>query len=157
MSLITSTFFSTLVNGIPSTPFHPSTGIRQGDSLSHFLFVIMAEGLGRNIKEALHTQQLRGLSFPNTPTFTHQQFVDNIMLFFQVALRKARRIKEILNTFMEASGTKINNEQSCIFFFNTQGNVKTYLGRILGFSTGNLSSKYLGIPLSYNSLELSCR
>lgn len=43
MSLITSTFFSILVNGIPSTPFHPSRGIRQGDPLSPFLFVIMGD------------------------------------------------------------------------------------------------------------------
>ena len=58
MSLITSTFFSILVNGTPSTPFHPSRGIRQGDPLSPFLFVIMVEGLGRYIKDALQNQQL---------------------------------------------------------------------------------------------------
>jgi hypothetical protein len=46
MKLTSSTFFSILVNGIPSWPFSPSRGIRQGDPLSPFLFVIMAEGLG---------------------------------------------------------------------------------------------------------------
>jgi len=72
MSLITPTFFSILVNGTPSTPFHPSRGIQQGDPLSPFIFIIMAEGLGRYIKDALQNQQLRGISFQNTPAFTHQ-------------------------------------------------------------------------------------
>lgn len=55
---------------------------------------------------------------------THQQFVDDIMLFYQATLKEVQNIRDILNTFMEASGTKINNEKSCIFFFKTQGNVK---------------------------------
>jgi len=80
MSLISSSFFSIMINGIPSSPFHPSRVIWQGDPLSPFLFIIMAEGLGRCIKEVLHSQHLRGLSFPNTPIFTHQQFVDDNML-----------------------------------------------------------------------------
>ena len=67
MSLITSTHFSILVNGIPSRPFKPSRGIRQGDPLSPFLFVLMAEGLGRHIKHALISHKLRGLSVHNTP------------------------------------------------------------------------------------------
>lgn len=54
MSLISSTFFSILVNRIPLTPFQPTRGIRQGDPLSPFLFVLMAEGLGRIIKHTLH-------------------------------------------------------------------------------------------------------
>lgn len=78
---------------------------------------------------------------------THQQFVNDIMLFCQATLKEALSIRDILNTFMEASGTKINNDKSCIFFFNTQGNVKNYLAKILRFSTSILPSKYLGMPL----------
>lgn len=75
------------------------------------------------------------------------------MLFCQATLKEARSIKYILNTFMESSRTKINNEKPCIFFFNTQINVKNYLARILGFSSGSLPSKYLCMPLSNNPLR----
>lgn len=81
ISLISSAFFSILVNGISSTPFQPSRGIRQANPISPFLFVLMAEGLGRSIKHALQENQLRGISLHNSPAITHQQFVDNNMLF----------------------------------------------------------------------------
>jgi len=71
MSVISSSFFSILVNGIPSHPFYPSCGIRQGDPLSPFLFVLMAEGLVRTISHALHSHQLRGISIHESPAHTH--------------------------------------------------------------------------------------
>jgi len=52
MELILGAFFSILLNGGPLQPFSPSRGIRQGDPLSPFLFIIMAEGLGRSLTKA---------------------------------------------------------------------------------------------------------
>jgi hypothetical protein len=78
LNLISSTFFSILVNGVPSRPFSPSRGIRQGDPLSPFLFVLMAEGLGRCIKAALTDGSLKGLPLHNIqPALSHSQFVDD--------------------------------------------------------------------------------
>jgi hypothetical protein len=45
--------FSLLVNGAPAKPFYPSRGIRQGDSLSHFMFILMMEGISRIIKTTM--------------------------------------------------------------------------------------------------------
>lgn len=155
--MISTPFISILLNETLTQTFNPSRDLRQGDQFSPFLFIIVVEGLGRYIKNEAHESRIKGLRiWRNDLAITHQQFNDYIMLFFQVSLREACRIKEISNTFMMELGTQINNENSCAFFFNTQGNVKTYLARTLGFSTGNLPTNYFGTPLSENSLKLSC-
>eukprot|EP00253_Pinus_taeda_P016498 PITA_16498 len=129
MSLISSSFFSILVNRLPSRPFNPSRGIRQGDPLSPFLFVLMAKGLGRHIKQALLSHQLK--------------------------VQEASRFKTLLNDFSEASATSINNSKSQIFFFHTLPIVKYAVARILGFPIATLPSKYLGAPLIASAIEHS--
>lgn len=81
MNLISSPLYSILVNGIPSKPYSPSKGICQGDPLSPFLFIIMAEGLGHLIKNVVQSHDLRGISAHGTSVITHQKFVDDNMLF----------------------------------------------------------------------------
>ena len=61
MALVTSPSFSILVNGSPLETFIPSTGLRQGDPLSPFLFILMMEGLGRSIKRAKEVGKVKGL------------------------------------------------------------------------------------------------
>eukprot|EP00253_Pinus_taeda_P016963 PITA_16963 len=153
MSLITSSHFSLLVNGFPSHPFKPSRGIRQGDPLSPFLFVIMAEGLGRHIKQALQSNRLRGISIHNSPASSHQQFVDDTMLYGYPSAQEDSCLKSLLNDFSEASGTQVNNSKSQIFFFHTPPSVKSAVSRILGFETASLPSTYLGAPLTASAIK----
>jgi len=154
-SLISSAFFSVLINGTPSATFRPSRGIRQGDPLSPFLFVIMAEGLGRSITGAKLNRRLKGLSFHNSPVHTHQQFVDDNMLFAHPLVQEARLVKSILSTFSDASGALINRVKSQIFFFNTPASTQRAIEHILGFTSASLPSKYLGAPLMSSTLKHS--
>lgn len=152
-NMLSSVFYSVLINGIPSATYRPSRGIRQGDPLSPFLFVIMAEGLGRAITAAKHDRHIRGLSFNNSPAFTHQQFVDDNMLFGHPSVQEAHRIKSILSTFSDASGALINKIKSQILFFNTPVITQRAIVHILGFSSASLPSKYLGAPLMASALK----
>eukprot|EP00253_Pinus_taeda_P023423 PITA_23423 len=146
-NLISSTFFSILINGIPTSTFRPSRGIRQGDPLSPFLFIIMAEGLGRCIKNAILSRNLKGISLHQAPTISHQQFVDDNMIFGHSSVQEARSLNSLLNIFSKASGALINKVKSQIFFFNTHPTTQRAIARILGFSIATLPSKYLGAPL----------
>lgn len=81
MAIFSGAFFSILLNGSPFMPFCPSRGIRQGDPLSPFLFVVMAKGLTRSIMETSSCNSLFGLKLHvNVPPSTHQRFVDDTLL-----------------------------------------------------------------------------
>lgn len=62
---VSSTFFVFLINGSPSSPFNPSQGIRQGDPLSPFLFILIAKGLGSSVHQAIVDGNLKGLCILN--------------------------------------------------------------------------------------------
>lgn len=106
-TMISSTNFSILVNGTPSHPFKVSIGLRQRDPLSPFLFIIALEGLGRQIRKEVRERNLKGIQIcGNNLPITHHQFVDEIMLFFNVSLKEARRIKEILEFLSKLQARK---------------------------------------------------
>jgi hypothetical protein len=164
LNLISSTFFSILVNGVPSAPFSPSRGIRQGDPLSPFLFVLLAEGLGRGIKAAIHEGSLKGLPLHNVhPAPSHSQFVDDTLLLNSPSVQEATRLNSILSDFSEASGMMLNLDKSKLYFFNTPIPIQRHLSRLLGIPRSSLPSNYLGVPLtgaaassiSWDSLLLS--
>jgi hypothetical protein len=156
VNLTSSTLFSILINGVPSKPFSPSRGIRQGDPLSPFLFILMAEGLSRTLKAAIRDHSLSGLT-PHgiSPPISHSQFVDDILLMGLSTAREALRFRAIIDLFCEASGMEVNLLKSQVFFFNTPLEIQNHLTLLLGFTHSVLPSVYLGIPLIDNPLRNS--
>ena len=138
---------SVLINGVPSKPFNPSRGIRQGDPLSTFLFILMSKGLGRMLSNARATRSLKGLSLHDHTPLTHQQFVDDNLLMGNPSIQEAISINETLETFSKSSGITINKDKSQIYFFNTHVITQRNISRILGFTISTFPSKYLGDPL----------
>eukprot|EP00253_Pinus_taeda_P027881 PITA_27881 len=135
--------------GSPSETFTPSRGIKQGDPLSPFLFVILMEGLSHLIHKAKEEGSIRGLHpLHSSPATTHQQFVDDTLLHGTPTVKEALAYKSILTLFNKASGMEINHTKSKIFFFNTHLEIQKHLTSILGFKRSTLPSKYLGAPLT---------
>jgi hypothetical protein len=148
-SFISTPHFSILLNGSPSAPFNITKGLRQGHPLSPFLFIIAAEGLGRIMKAHLAERKIQGLKLwgPQLP-LTHQQFVDDILLFCMATLQECKAILSILEIFNDASPTEINNEKSNVYFFNCNVQIQNFLTRTLRFRKGSLPMKYLGMYLN---------
>ena len=55
MGMLSSPFFSILVNDLPYPTFSPSRGIHHSDPIYPFIFVLMEIGLGRLICHAINS------------------------------------------------------------------------------------------------------
>jgi hypothetical protein len=141
LNLISSTFFSILVNGVPSRPSHLLVASRQGDPLSPFLFVLMAEGLGRSITAALTDGSLKGLPLHNLqPSLSHSHFVDDTSFSTPPRSREAITLNSILSDFTEASGMSLNWISPSSTFFNTPAPIQAHISRLLGIPLSSLPS-----------------
>ena len=92
---ISSAAASILINGSPSDPFKLKRGLRQGDPLSPFLFVLAVEVLNLMIKKASELQLWSGLEVGNHGTkLTHLQYVDDTIIFSPQNLKFLQNIKK---------------------------------------------------------------
>jgi len=156
LALISSSSFSILVNGSPSETFTPSRGLRQGDPLSPFLFILMMEGLGKAIEDANDAGKVKGIQLSNNgQALTHQQFVKDTMLQGIPTVKEAHAYKQILKDVAKAFSLEVNLSKSKIFFFNTHISIQRNISRIPGFQRDSLPSKYLGVPLTTKPLHKS--
>lgn len=122
---INSPRISVLVNGSPQGFFETARGLRQGDPISPFLFIIMVEALGRLITWERHIGLWKGISVAEgVDPVCHLQFVDDIFLMGGASPREARVIKVTLDSFSKASGQCVRWHKSEIFFFNSGASLR---------------------------------
>ncbi|PNX84008.1 receptor-like kinase [Trifolium pratense] len=77
---IFSSSMSVLVNGSPTEDFSVGKGLRQGDPLSPFLFLIAAEGLTRMMQKAVDNSNFHGYKVSNELQYHTLQFADDTIL-----------------------------------------------------------------------------
>ena len=147
MSCVTTPSFSILINGKPYGMIHPSRGIRQGDPLSPYLFLLCAEGFTALLKKAELEGRIKGVSIcRGAPKVTNLMFADDSLLFCQATRDEGETIAEILQTYERASGQSINLEKSSVYFSNTSERPKGQILETLGVKEVVWFESYLGLP-----------
>lgn len=82
MECISSSWFSIIINGSPKGFFPAQRGLRQGDPLSPFLFLIVGEAFSRMLAAAAVRRLIQGFApAPNSPVISHLQFADDTIIF----------------------------------------------------------------------------
>ncbi|KAJ7009375.1 hypothetical protein NC653_000139 [Populus alba x Populus x berolinensis] len=150
---ISSAFFSVGLNGSLHGFFPSSRGLRQGDPLPPYLFVIAMEGLGGILKGVA---QVPGFQFHwrcKLNSITHLEFVDDLMVFCHADLASVELIRGALKSFSSISGLIINHNKSFVFISGVEDNIRVAIANCLHFQLGALPIKYLGVPLISSRLS----
>ena len=126
----------------------PTRGLKQGDPLSPYLFLLCAMGLHGLLKKAEANGDIRGVSIcRNGPQVSHLFFVDDSVLFCRAKEKECQKILDLLSVYERGSGQKINRDKTNIFFStNTQPDMQTRIQNILGMPAIRQYEKYLGLP-----------
>ncbi|KAL0005366.1 hypothetical protein SO802_012927 [Lithocarpus litseifolius] len=149
MSCISTSSIEVLFNGGALAAFNPSRGIRQGDPLSPYIFIMCMEVLGFLIRDKCDSNLWDPVSASRGGlAFSHLFFADDLVLFGRADRKNCLSMMDTLDCFCSISGQKINKDKSRIYFSpNIDAGKREELCGIMGMrSTPNLG-KYLGFPL----------
>ncbi|GJS32258.1 RNA-directed DNA polymerase, eukaryota [Tanacetum coccineum] len=153
-SCLRSSRGSILVNGSPTEEFQFFRGLKQGDPLSPFLFILIMESLHISFQRVVDAGLFTGIKINSMVNLSHLFYADDAIFLGQWSELNIDSLVRVLDCFFRASGLRINMCKSKIMGVNVEdGMVKnaasklgclvlktpfTYLGTKVG---GNMSRK----------------
>ncbi|KAM6571073.1 hypothetical protein CsatA_015153 [Cannabis sativa] len=149
---LTTVRYNVVSGGFNLGPIVPSRGIRQGDPISPYLFLIYAEGLSAMIRRFEATKCLHGCRVANrAPVISHLLFADDSYIYCKATDREANEVFRLLALFEKATGQQVKYAKSSVFFStNTTSQAKTLICSKMGIQPASENSKCLGLPSFMN-------
>jgi len=139
---------SVLVNGSPTREFFPRKGLRQGDPLAPFLFLIVAEGLAGVTRAAEEKKLIDSLEVGKSKVKVNMlQYADNTLFFCEANTKSVFNIRAILQCFELSSGLRDNFAKSRIGVTGMDQATLKRFAAILGCDTMAPPFIYLGLPV----------
>ena len=134
MSCVQTVSYAILLNGQPMGNIKPSRGLKQGDPLSLYLFLLYAMGLQSLIHQAEVDGSIRGVAIcRNGPQVSHLFFANDSVLFCRATKNECQKVLDILEVYERGSGKKNNKEKTNIFFSsNTAHLIQSRIQHLLG-------------------------
>lgn len=148
MTCLRMVSYSILINGQPQGHIVPICGLKQGDPLSLYFFILCAEAMSSMLHQATREGGITDIPIIRGSTrVNHLFFADDRLLSCRAKLREWGRIQELLACYETASGHKINRDKTFIFFSrNTKMEVRTHILIEAGVNSTQQYEKYLGLP-----------
>ena len=148
MMCVTTVSYSVLINGEPKGKIIPSRGLRQGDPISPYFFLLCAKGLLAMIKKEESKGNLKGIAVcRKAPRITHMLFADDSIVFCRTTREECDRVVNVLEDYKRDSRQKLNKEKTSLYFSkNTSKEIKEYVKEKFGARVVQHLEKYLGLP-----------
>lgn len=148
MMCVKTVKYSILLNGSPHQSFLPSRGLRQGDPLSPYLFILCSEVLGNILDIAKVKGHISGFPFAReTLSINHLFFVDDSLLFCKANVLECSRLFRYLKMYEAASRQRLNlDKTSMVFSSNTAVDVKEAILLSADLREARCYERYLRLP-----------
>ncbi|XP_050379553.1 uncharacterized protein LOC126796882 [Argentina anserina] len=148
MACVTRGSFSIVLNGTPGGFFTPTRGLRQGDPLSPYLFLLVSEVLSLRLTKEVAMKKISGVKLaPSCPPLSHLFFADDSLFFMKATLLNCSRVSTVFKDYCLASGQMISTEKSSIYFSpNTPTQLQRLMCLLMGIGGTDKPGCYLGLP-----------
>nr|XP_043616166.1 uncharacterized mitochondrial protein AtMg01250-like [Erigeron canadensis] len=154
--ILSSARAAVLINGAPTFEFKCGKGMRQGDPISPFLFLLAMEGFSCLVNNATSSSSLSGLRLPNEgPIISHLLYADDCSFVGAWSMGHIYKVERILRVFYLCSGLKINLGKSNLFGIGVDNNEVKMAAKLFKCKEGTLPFKYLGLRIGGNMNRVS--
>lgn len=155
MECVRSASMAILINGSPTSPFQLQRGLTQGDPISPFLFLLIAEIFNRFVQRGRELGYLEGITVGKGHIpITHLQFADDTIIFTPANIEILSNYKKFLQCFAILSGLRNNYDKSALIPINYDEMWIRDAQRSLQCRVDNLPITYLDIPLGANPRQV---
>nr|GEU88507.1 RNA-directed DNA polymerase, eukaryota [Tanacetum cinerariifolium] len=136
---------SILINGSPTDEFQFFKGLKQGDSLSPFLFILIMESLHLSFEKVVDAGMFKDIQLSNLVNISHMFYADDAVFVGQWCDKNISTIIHVLECFHRVSGLSINMCKSKIMGINVDSDRLNDAVTKLGCLVLNRPFSYLGL------------
>lgn len=157
-AILSSSKISVLVNGSPIAEFSPCKGVRQGDPLAPYLFLLIGEVLSKLITRSMDEGVIKGIKFPfHHSPISHFQYADDSILSLKIERALHRELSKCFCYFQSITGLLVNFSKSKIYHSTNDALSIESVAQLLGCQSRSLPFNYQGdwVGLEYKSCSLS--
>ncbi|GKC09471.1 RNA-directed DNA polymerase, eukaryota [Tanacetum coccineum] len=145
---------SILVNGSPTKEFSCYRGLKQGDPLAPYLFILVMESLHLSFSRVVEEDLFKGIQLPRSISISHLFYADDAMFIGEWSDNNLKGITNILKCFFLASGLQINVHKCQLLGVGVPNNVVQQAADSIGCSILNNQFRYLGVMVGDNMSRL---
>lgn len=135
-----------LVNVSPTKEINIRCGVKQGDSLAPFLYLLVAEGLGGLVRVAIKINRFVEFKLGSPQVeISHLQYADDTLLIGEATVGNLWAMKTVMRSLEIVSGQKVNFWKSCLMGVIVSDSFLEMAAKFLHCKIDELPFKYLGL------------
>ncbi|GKB28475.1 RNA-directed DNA polymerase, eukaryota [Tanacetum coccineum] len=140
---------SVIVNGSPTNKFQFQKGLKQGDPLSPFLFILIMETLHISMQRVVDAGMFKGIKLGNSLQMSHLFYADDAIFMGHWSDSNLDTILRVLDCFYHASGLHINMIKSKLMGISVPSAKVDEAANKIRCATLKVPFSYLGSKVGY--------